>query len=218
MRLTTAGTYDAPKAQVQKPESDFEGRAKGSMEMLHHLSTKTKMKTITIVISFAFLSHGALADDQATPSPTPVYLNRLARPGSLRRHEQINRSRALQTAAESNAQARAEAKANRQSTATAQAQAREAARAREQAQRQVAAQNRFEASNETPHPTSDVMRRMGFSEQEIAAQKAREHSGNSGAKETTATTSQSGHQQEQPKPAVDSGAVGDRPAPSPARP
>ena len=207
-----------PKHRCQNRDHPSKSKAQRLMETAHNRSTRPRMEIITIVISLACLSHGALADDQATPSPTPVYLNRLARPGSLRRHEQINRSRALQTAAESNAQARAEAKANRQSTATAQAQAREAARAREQAQRQVAAQNRFEARNETPHPTSDVMRRMGFSEQEIAAQKAREHSANSGAKQTTATTSQSGHQQEQPKPAVDSGAVGDRPAPSPARP
>jgi hypothetical protein len=176
------------------------------------------MKIIAIVISLACFSHGVLADDQATPSPTPVYLNRLAHPGSLRRHEQINRSRALQAAADSNAQARAQAKANRQSTATAQAQAREAARAREQAQRQVAAQNRTEVRNEIPHPTSDVMSRMGFSEQEIAAQKAREHSAKPGAKETTDTKSQAGRQQEQSKPAVDSGASGDHATPSPAKP
>ena len=176
------------------------------------------MKIIIIVISLACFSHGALADDQATPSPTPVYLNRLARPGSLWRHEQITRSHALEAVAESNAQARAQAQANRQSTATAQAQAREAARAREQAQREVAAQNRIEARNQIPHPTSDVMSRMGFSEQEIAAQKAREHSANPGAKETTDTTSQAGRQQEQSKPVVNSGAVGDHPTPSPAKP
>lgn len=176
------------------------------------------MKIIPIVISLACFSHGVLADDQATPSPTPVYLKRLARPGTLRRYEQINRSRALQTAAESDAQARAQAKANRQSAATAQAQAREAARAREQAQREVAAQNRSQARNEIPHPTSDLMSRMGFSEQEIAAQKAREHPANPGAKETTDTKSQAGRQQEQSKPAVDSGAVGDHPTPSPAKP
>jgi hypothetical protein len=173
---------------------------------------------ILIVISLAFFSHGVLADDQATPSPTPVYLNRLAHPGSLRRHEQINRSHALQAVAESNAQARAQAQAKRQSSATAQAQAREAARAREQAQREVAAQNRIEARNQIPHPTSDVMSRMGFSEQEIAAQKAREHPANSGAKETTDTTSQAGRQQEQSKPVVNSEAVNDRPTPSPAKP
>ncbi len=176
------------------------------------------MKIITIVISLVCFSHGVLADDQATPSPTPVYLHRLARPGSPRRHEQINRSRALQAAAESNTKARAQAQANRQSTATAQAQAREAARVREQAQRQVAVQNRIQTRNEIPHPTSALMSRMGFSEQEIAAQKAREHSANPGAKETTDTTSRAGHQQEQSKPAVDSGPVGDHPAPSPAKP
>jgi hypothetical protein len=161
------------------------------------------MKIITIVISLVCFGHGALADDQATPSPTPIYLNHLARPGSLRREEQIVRSRALQAEAESNAQARAQAKADRRSTATAQAQARESARVREQAQRQVAAQNRSEARNETPHPTSDLMSRIGFSEQEIAAQKAREHSANPGAKETTDATSQAGRQQEPAKPAAD---------------
>ena len=176
------------------------------------------MKIIAIVISLACLSPGVLADDQATPSPTPVYLKRLARPGPLRRQGQITRSRAVQAASESNAQARVQAKANRRSTATAQAQAREATRAREQAQRQVAAQNRVEARNQKPHPTSDLMSRMGFSEKEIAAQKARELSGNPRAKETTDTKSQAGRQQEQSKPAVDSGALGDHPAPSPARP
>jgi hypothetical protein len=176
------------------------------------------MKIIAIVISLACFSHGVLADDQATPSPTPVYLKRLARPGSLRRQEQINRSHALQTAAESDAQARAQAKANRLSTSTAQAQARETARAREKAQRQVEAQNRSQARNEIPHSTSDLMSRMGFSEQEISAQKAREHPANPGAKETTDATSQAGRQQEQSKPAVDSGAVGDHPTPSPAKP
>src|SRR5205814_1000798 len=85
-------------------------------------------------------------DDQATPTPTPIYLNRLARPGSLRREEQIAHSRALRATAESNAQARAQAKANRRSTATTRAEAKEAARAREQAQRQVAAEKRSEGS------------------------------------------------------------------------
>jgi len=193
-------------------------KSQESMEIFHHLSARQRMKITTIVISLACFSHGALADDQATPSPTPVYLNRLARPGSLRRQEQINRSRALQAGAESNAQARVQAKANRRSTATTQAQAREAARAREQAERQVAAQNRVEARKEIPHPTSDLMSRMGFSEQEIAAQKARERSANPGAKEKTDTTSQAGHQQGQSKPAVDSGAASDHSAPSPAKP
>ena len=176
------------------------------------------MKIITTVISLACFSHGALADDQVTPSPTPapVYPHHLARPGSLRRAEQINRQRALQAESEANAQARAQAKANRQSTATAQAQARETARAREQAQRQVAAQNRREARNETPHSTSDLMSRIGFNEQEIAAQKAREHSATPGAKEATDATSQAGRQQEQSKPVADSRAAVDHPTPSPA--
>ena len=186
--------------------------------MLHHLSARQKMKIITIVISLACLGQGALADDQATPTPTPVYRWPLARARPPRRQEQIIRSNALQAGAESSAQARAQAKANRLSTATAQVQAREAARAREKAQRQVAAENRIEARNETPHPTSDVMSRMGFSEQEIAAQKAREHSANPGAKESTEATSPAGHQPEQPKPAADSGALGDQPTPSPSKP
>lgn len=132
------------------------------------------MKHIAIVISLLCLSHGALADDQATPSPTPVYLNRLARPGSLRRYEQIERRRELQTETESNSKARTQAKADQRSTAAAQAQARAAERAREQAQRKVDAEARAEAARATPHATSDLMSRMGFSEQEIAAQKRRE--------------------------------------------
>ena len=128
------------------------------------------MKVIAIVISLACLGHGALAEDLATPSPTPVYLNHLGRPGSVRRLEQIDRRRAIQAESES----RAQAKASRRSTAAVQAQAREATRAREQAQRQLAVQNRIEARKETPRPNSELMTRMGFSEQEIAAQKARE--------------------------------------------
>ncbi len=92
------------------------------------------MKIIAIIISLACFSHGALADDLATPSPTPVYLNHLGRPGSLRRLEQVDRRRAVQAEFHSRAQARAQEKANRRTTATAQAQAREATRAREQAQ------------------------------------------------------------------------------------
>ena len=147
---------------------------------------------ITIAILLACFSHGALADDQATPSPTPAYLHHLARPGSLRRAEQIDRQRALQAESESNAKARAQVKADRQSTATAQTQAKEVTRAREQAQRQVAAQNRSQTRHETPQSTSDLMTRMGFSEQEIAAQKAREHPTNPGAKETPDATSHGG--------------------------
>ena len=174
------------------------------------------MKIITIVISLACLGQAALADDQATPTPTPVYLNHLARPGSLRRLEQIDRRRALQAESESKAQARAQAKVSRRSAAAVKAQAREAARAREQAQRQVAAQNRIEVRNETPHPNSDLMTRMGFSEQEIAAQKAREQSAKPGVKETASAPSPAEHQQQEPKPAADTGAATQRPTASPA--
>lgn len=187
------------------------------MEMLHHLSTRLRMKIITIAISLACFSH-VLADDQATPSPTPVYLNRLARPGSLRRVEQINRNRALQAVAESHTQARAQTKADRRSVASAQAQAREAARAREQAQRKVDAEARTEAAKAIPRPTSDLMSRMGFSEKEIAAQKAREHSANPEPEVTTAPRSSARRQQDQSKPGVDSGVLGDHPTPSPAKP
>jgi hypothetical protein len=179
---------------------------------------KQTMKIIAIVISLACFSHGALADDQSTPTPTPVYLNRLARPGSLRRVEQIDRRRALQAESDSKAQARAQAKANRRSTAATQAQSRAAVRAREQAQRKVDAEARIEAANATPQANSDLMKRMGFSQQEIVAQKAREESVKPGAKETTDTKSQAGRQPEQSKPAVDSGVLGDHPAPSPAKP
>ncbi len=152
------------------------------------------MKVITIVISLACISHGALGDDLATPSPTPVYPNYIGRPGSVRRLERIDRQRALQAESEARAQARAQAKASRRSTAATKAQAREAARARTQTQRQVAAQNRIEARNETPRSNSDLMTRMGFSGQEIAAQKAREQSAKSGSEETFSATSQAEHQ------------------------
>ncbi|MEO5719442.1 MAG: hypothetical protein ABIR29_12855 [Chthoniobacterales bacterium] len=144
------------------------------------------MKLIAIVVALACISQGAFAEDQATPSPTPVYRDHLARPGSLRRVEQANRRRDLRAGADAKGQTRAQAKANRQSTATTQAQARQAARAREQAQRQVAAENRVESRNATPHLTSDLMTRMGFSEQQIAAQKAREQPTKSGTTEIPA--------------------------------
>ena len=149
--------------------------------------------------------------------PTPVYLNHLARPGSLRRAEQIDRQRALQAQSESIAQARAQAKANRRSTAATQAQSRPA-REREQAQRKVDAEARREASDEIPQPTSDLMKRMGFSEQEIAAQKAREHPAKPGAKETTDAVPQAEHQLEQAKPAAEPGSAASHPTLSQARP
>src|SRR6476659_3332599 len=158
-------------------------------------STRQKMKVIAIVISLACFCRGALADDQATPSPTPVYQYRLARQGTLRRQEEIQRKRVLE----------AQAKADRRSAVDAQAEARTAARVREQAQRQVEAEERALAANATPHATSDLMSRMGFSAPEIAAQKAREQSLKAEAKKTTDVTSQAGRQSEQSRPAVNSG-------------
>ena len=175
------------------------------------------MKVIAIVISLACFSQGALADDQSTPTPTPVYLNRLARRGSLRRLEHIDRRRALQAESESSAQARAQAKANRRATAAVEAQSRAAAHAREQAQRQVAAEARTEAANATHYATSDLMSRMGFSQQEITAQKAREQSANPGAKETTDAISAARGQQEPGKPAADPGSAASHPTLSHAK-
>jgi hypothetical protein len=169
------------------------------------------MKVRAIVILLACFNHGVPAADEATPSPTPVYLHHLARPGSPRRVEQVNRRRALQAQSESTAQARAQAKADRLSTAATQAQSKAATRAREQAQRQVDAQARRGAAKKTPHATSDMMKRMGFSEQEIAAQKAGEESANPGAKETTEAASQAGRLQEQAKPAADPGSSASQP-------
>ena len=159
------------------------------------------MKVVGIVISLVCFCRGALADDQATPSPTPVYLYRLARPGTLRHQEEIERKRVLE----------AQAKADRRSAVAAQAEAKAAAHAREQAQRKVEAEERAQAANATPHATSDLMSRMGFSAQEIAAQKAREQSLKPAAKETTDATSQAGRQSEQSTPAVNSGTPEDHP-------
>lgn len=173
------------------------------------------MKVIAIIISLVCISHGALADDLASPSPTPVYPTYIGRHGSVRRLEQVDRRRAIEAESKSRAQARAQERANRRSTAAAQAQAREAGRAREQAQRQVAAQNRIEARNETPRPNSELMTRMGFSKQEISAQKACEESAKAGSKETPGATSS--EEQQQPKPAADTGAATQKPTPSPAK-
>jgi hypothetical protein len=144
------------------------------------------MKITTIVFSLVCLQ-AALADDLATttPSPTPAYINPLGRRGDVRRAERRN---ALHSAADSGAQQRGKQKADRAAAATAQAQAREAARAREQAQREVAAQNRRETRNEKAHLTSDLMSRMGFSEKQIADQKAREQSATAESKKTTDPT------------------------------
>jgi hypothetical protein len=90
--------------------------------------------------------------------------------------EQIDRWRSREAEAQANRTARANARAARIATAKAQAEAKSAARERERAQRQVNAEARREAAAETYRPTSDLMKRMGFSEQDIAAQKALEES------------------------------------------
>ena len=148
------------------------------------------MKITTIVISLACLSQAALADDLSTPtpSPTPAYINPLGRRGDVRRAERIARQNDQQSAAKSKAQERAKKKTDRAAVQTTQAQARQAARAREQAQREVAAQNRRETRSEKPHVTSDLMRRMGFSEEQIAEQKAKEQSEKAAPRETTTPT------------------------------
>ncbi len=174
------------------------------------------MKTVAIIIALACFGQNALAVDEPTPSPTPVYRNRLARPGSQRRQEQLERRRALQSKAES-APTRAKTKSDRRSSASSQAQARAAARAREQAQRQVAAQARHETAKATPHATSDLMNRMGFSEEEIAAQRAREQPVKAGAKETNGAQPEAERPQEPPKPAADTGDASDHPTLSHAK-
>ncbi len=150
-----------------------------------------RISTLVSVILLACLSQAALADDlsTATPSPTPAYINPLGRRGDIRRAERIARQNDRQSTAGSRAQARAKQEAERAAEATAQERARQAARAREQAQREVAAQNRRETRNEKPQLTSDLMSRMGFSEKEIADQKAKEQATGAKSKETPAATS-----------------------------
>lgn len=145
------------------------------------------MKLIAIVISLACLSQGAFAEEEATPSPTPVIRHHLARPGSVRRMEQVSRQRALAPESQSRAETREQKKASRRSTAAVRAQERQAALSREKAEREVAAQNRAQASKATTQPTSDLMTRMRFSEEEIAAQKAREQSTKPKVRETDQT-------------------------------
>src|SRR5207237_3301871 len=116
-------------------EDRSEMKSHAAMEMDHKPPTRQRMKAIAIVILLACFYRGALADDQATPSPTPVYLYRAARPGTLRRQEEIERRRELE----------AQAKADRRSAVAAQAEARAAARVREQAQRKVEAEERAQA-------------------------------------------------------------------------
>ena len=86
-----------------------------------------------------------------------------------------------------------------------------------EAQRQVAAEARIETKKQIPRANSDLMSRMGFSEDEIAAEKAREQPAKSGAKETTGATSQAQRQQEQPATSNGTGVVGEHLTVPPAK-
>jgi len=175
------------------------------------------MKITLIFISLACFAPGLLAADEPSPSPTPISRHYTPRPGPVRRLNYIER-RHESEAREGAAQAKAQAQANRKSAAAAQAQAKAADRARTQAQRQVAAEARIETRHQTPRANSDLMSRMGFSDDEIAAEKAREQSAKSGTKETTSATSQTQRQQEQPTPTSGIGAGGDHPTVAPQKP
>ena len=101
--------------------------------------------------------------------------------------EQINRQRALQAQIDTRAKAR-QAKANRLATATNQAQARNATRRHDRAQRQVETEARRESAKATPKATSELMKQMGFSDEEVAAQKAKEEPAKPAANQTTTIT------------------------------
>jgi hypothetical protein len=168
------------------------------------------MKITVVVISLACFSPGLLAAEEPSPSPTPIFRHHAPRPGPVQRKNYIERRHESEARAGS-AQAKAQAQANRSSAAAAEAQARAADRARAQAQRQVAAAARIETRNQIPRANSDLMSRMGFSEEEIAAEKAREQPVKSGAKETTDARSQAQRQQERSTPTSDTGAVVNHP-------
>jgi hypothetical protein len=168
------------------------------------------MKITIIVISLACFSPGLLAAEEPSPSPTPIFRHHAPRPGPARRLNYVERRHESEARAGA-AQAKAQAQANRSSAAVAQAQAKAADRAREQAQRQVTAEARIETRNQIPRANSDLMSRMGFSDEEIAAQKAREQSAKSGAKETTDATPRAQRPQEQSTPPSGTGVVGNHP-------
>jgi hypothetical protein len=141
------------------------------------------MRLLILLLALASLSPTVtLAQELATPTPTPTpaFLGWPGRHGPAWQERVVRRSE-RRIAADNQAEARAQQKATRLAAAKSQAEVREAARARADAQRQVAAENRREARAEKPQLTSDLMRRMGFSEQEIAAQKAREQSSGASA-------------------------------------
>lgn len=133
-------------------------------------------KYLSLLVLLACGICSARADDLATPTPTPTpaYRNPLARRGELRRAEQGDRRRTAQEASQAKAAMRAQNQSRRRSSVAAATGARVAARDREQARRQVAAEARSETAHAPTHPTSDLMARMGFSAQDIAAQKTRE--------------------------------------------
>ena len=145
------------------------------------------MKIFITLLALTCLSQAASADDLVTPTPTPaIYLPRAGHPNSLRRQEKLERRNERQTAFESKKEVRAQKRVDRVTTATAEARARNAARARATAEREVAAQSRAQSATQKPHLTSDLMTRMGFKEEEIAAQKAREQAAKAGSQDTTA--------------------------------
>ena len=174
------------------------------------------MKITVIVISLACFSLGLLAAEESSPSPTPIFRHHAPRPGPVRRLNYVERRHESEVRAGA-PQAKAQTQANRRSAAAAEAQAKAADRARTQAKRKVAAEARIETRNQIPRANSDLMSRMGFSEEEIAAQKAREQSAKSGAKGTTDTTSQVQRQQEQVTPPNGTGAVGNHTIVPPAK-
>ena len=163
-----------------------------------------EMKIIAVASLFACLIQGALGDDQSTPTPTPFYPRYVARPSSVRRMEQLDRWRTEEAQAASRVEARAQARASRRSTA-AEAQTRAAESARERAQHQVDAEARRETATETPHATSELMKRMGFSSQEIAAQKALEEPAKHGASPSPAPAQTAAEKPASASPAPDPG-------------
>lgn len=134
----------------------------------------------------------------------PELLNRdwdkVERSGSLERLKYIDRMRALQAAARAKAasQARIEAEYSRKlaeaeaRAAAARDQIVAAARAQAQARLQAARNEGFQAARNAsegkpPPATSDLMKRMGFSEGEVAAQKTVEGQGQSDAGKVSVT-------------------------------
>ena len=183
---------------------------------VHNQTSKHSMRITVIVIAFACLGPGLLTAEEPSPSPTPISRHHAPRSGPVRRLNYLERRRESEARAGA-AEAKAQAQASRSSAAAAQAQTKAADRAREQAERQLRAEARIETRNQIPRANSDLMSRMGFSQEEIAAQKAREQSATSGAKEATAAPSPPQRQQEQSTPSKAPGAVGDHSTVSPAK-